>query len=148
MITFKKGNIFEQEVDAIVNPVNCVGVMGKGLALEFKKRYNRNYYWYLTKCSEKNIKLGNIFIYTETDQKPPLTIINFPTKYHWRDKSCLSDIEKGLDDLIEHLPESVKSIAFPALGCGLGGLDWKDVKSIMQAKLEPLETNCVVLEPQ
>lgn len=135
MIHFQFGNIFDSSAQALVNPINCVGVMGKGLALQFKQKYPEMFEAYKEACRKKWIKIGNLFLFTEKDK----LIIGFPTKKHWKDKSELKYIEIGLIKLVELIKErNIKSIAIPALGCGLGQLKWDDVRDLMIKYLEPL----------
>ena len=135
MITIRKGNIFDSEMQVLVNPVNCVGVMGKGLALEFKQRYPLMFKSYMEWCEDKTIYPGNPCFWRGCNRD----ILLFPTKYHWKEKSDMFCIEQGLDTLIHHIQNDwtwgFKSIAFPALGCGLGGLSWENVAIAMVSKL-------------
>lgn len=139
MISVKTSNIFDSTAEALVNPVNCVGVSGAGLALEFKIRYPDNYQAYRTVCSLELLTLGKVYNFrTNTG----LFIINFPTKFHWKDRSFLQNIDLGLDALITEIEfNKIESIAIPALGCGLGQLSWKDVKNLIFEKFE----NCTKL---
>lgn len=151
-ITFKKGDMFVEPVDAIVNTVNCVGVMGKGVALEFKKRWPANYKFYKKACDSKELEPGKMLIFDNQELFPsdgPRYLVNFPTKSHWRSKSKLSYVDDGLDALVEKINEyNIRSIAIPPLGCGNGGLDWKEVKSLITSKLGNLESvNIVVFAP-
>ncbi len=145
MITYTKGDIFEQDVKAIVNAVNCVGIMGKGIALQFKNRYPENFELYETACKQNKVIPGKMFI-CEIDSQ---YIINFPTKRHWRDSSKLEDIIIGLDDLVRAIKAlKIQSIAIPPIGCGLGGLEWSIVKTHIQQKLSNLtDVQIIVLEP-
>ena len=128
MITITNGDILKANVEALVCPVNCVGVMGKGLALQFKREFPDNYMEYASACSIGEIAPGRVFIHSRRATKPPYFIINFPTKRHWRDLSRLEDIEMGLEALIAAVERlDISSIAVPALGCGLGGLQWDTV---------------------
>ena len=121
----KKGNILDSEMECIVNTVNCVGVMGRGLALQFKHKYPNMYEDYRNKCLNKQIKLGEVYLYEDTSSKK---IINFPTKNHWKNKSNIEDIENGLINLCDKIDKfGITSISIPPLGCGLGGLNWDDV---------------------
>lgn len=155
MIKYKTGNIFLLDVEAIVNPVNCVGVMGKGLALQFKKFYPKNFEAYRAACYNDIILPGEMFIFNTDDEGfsyghcNPNYIINFPTKRHWRDKSLLSDIKIGLNRLVDVIDElGIKSIAIPPLGSGLGGLAWSQVKRLIDGILSPLtDVEIIVLEP-
>ena len=157
MLTIRKGDIFQSHADALVNPVNCVGVMGKGLALEFKKRYPYmfRYYGYCCKCGR--MKIGTPLYVLDDDVNMHCgkrLIVLFPTKNHWREKSQLSYIEECLNELVAtykyrnaYNRPYYSSIAFPALGCGLGGLDWHDVVSIMVRKLVDLQADVEIYEP-
>lgn len=136
MTTFNicRTDIFCTDSEAIVNPVNCVGVMGKGLALEFKKKYPQNFLAYEKACKENKVHLGKMFIYQRSEL--PYFIVNFPTKLHWRDKSRLEDIECGLINLSRWIGrEKVKSISIPYIGCGLGGLNHHDVLPLVYLHL-------------
>lgn len=135
MITHTTGDIFRANVEALVNPVNCVGVAGRGLALEFRKRFPENFAFYQKACCEGEIAPGRVHLVARPFPPVPRTahwpkrIVNFPTKRHWRDTSRLEDIEAGLLDLTAAVRSwGIRSIAIPALGCGLGGLDWSDVR--------------------
>ena len=125
MIRVRVGDLFESEMQTIVNTVNCVGVMGKGLALEFKKRFPDMYEDYVARCRAKQVRLGEPYLYRRL--LPPW-IINFPTKDHWRSVSRLSDIVAGLEYLERHYHEwEITSLAVPALGCSNGQLEWRVV---------------------
>lgn len=142
-IGFRTGNIFESECETIVNPINCVGVMGKGLALEFRKRYPRMYEDYVARCKASMVKIGEPYLYKDIDKN----ILNFPTKYHWRNPSKLEYVTKGLDWFVDNYQKlEIKSIAFVPLGCGLGGLDWKVVKREMINRLQKLSIKIIVYE--
>ncbi|MBX9865491.1 MAG: macro domain-containing protein [Burkholderiales bacterium] len=135
MITFKKGNIFKSNCKAIVNPVNCIGVMGAGLAKEMKHRYPINFQKYATACENKSLIIGKCLTVLESDKY----IINFPTKIHWRDKSKYEYIENGLVALVRHIKHyGLDSIAIPALGCGLGGLNFMTVQQLIVDALQEL----------
>lgn len=145
MIEYVKGDIFESGTQAIVNPVNCVGVMGKGLALEFKKRYPLNYIMYKKSANIGKIKIGQIF----TTVSGQTIILNFPTKKHWKDKSDYNYIKYGMIDLINVIKSlKIKSIAIPALGCGNGGLEWERVKKIIEEPLKELDIVVKIYEPK
>jgi uncharacterized protein YwgA/O-acetyl-ADP-ribose deacetylase (regulator of RNase III) len=125
MIRTRVGNIFESEMQTLVNTVNCVGIMGKGLALEFKKRFPDMYEDYVARCKAKQVRLGEPYLYRRL--LPPW-ILNFPTKDHWRSVSRLSDIVAGLEYLGRHYHEwEIESLAVPALGCSNGQLEWRVV---------------------
>jgi O-acetyl-ADP-ribose deacetylase (regulator of RNase III) len=141
-----KTKLFNNRADALVNPVNCKGIMGKGIAKEFKKRYPECYLPYMQACKKGKLVPGKLMIVRLTVQ-PDLfmnlrpAIILFPTKYHWKRKSQLKWIEQGLRYLKKHYRKwGLRSIAMPQLGCGLGGLDWMMVKSLIEKhfKNEPL----------
>lgn len=139
----KAGDMFSSNADAIVNTVNCVGVMGKGVALEFKRRWPENYKFYKRACDKRELRPGAVLTFDRGgifESEPPRYLINFPTKDHWRAKSKIEYIETGLDSLVVEIKKlSIKSIALPPLGCGNGGLDWKIVKPLIVEKLSALE---------
>jgi len=147
MIEIKKqGDLLQETVDALVNTVNCVGIMGKGIALQFKMAFPKNFEAYEKACNKEEIKIGKVFVTESQELFQPKYIINFPTKMHWKEKSKLEYIEKGMDDLIDKIKElKIKSIALPPLGCGNGGLNWQNVKRIMLQKLEKLTDVKVIL---
>ena len=149
MITYKTTNIFKESVQAIVNPLNCVGLIGKCLALSFKRKYPQNFKFYKIACLSKEIVIGEMFI-TITQNLIPKYIINFPTKWHWKDSSKLIYLELGLVDLVKIIQNyNIKSIAIPALGCGCGELIWNDVKQVIEKYLSPLKNiNIIVIEPK
>ena len=149
MITYTTGNLLESEAVALVNTVNTVGVMGKGIALMFKDRFKLNYDLYRSACEDGEVKTGELFITKTNALVGPVWIINFPTKEHWRSKSKLIWISSGLEKLREFIVENkIESIAIPPLGSGNGGLDWRDVKPEIEKRLDNLE-NCqvIVFEP-
>ena len=150
MITFTTGDIFQDDAHAIVNPVNCVGVMGKGLALEFKKRFPRNYQEYSEACQNKLVQPGRMFICRTKQTGPQGCVINFPTKRHWRDGSRIDDIRDGLRAMADDMEKlQIPSVAVPALGAGLGGLDWEDVREIILDELSGLDDISIrVYEPR
>ena len=136
-----KGDLLKQEdVDAIVNTVNCVGVMGKGIALQFKKKWPGNFKAYASACKSKEVKLGQMFTFELGALATPRFIINFPTKDHWKSASKIEDVESGLQSLVEHIARfDIRSIAIPPLGCGLGGLAWNEVKPLIVKYLGCIE---------
>ena len=135
MIFYEQGDMFAKEYDAYVNTVNCVGVMGKGLAARFKARYPENYDYYMGMCAQGKVKPGKMLIMY--DQMSETWIVNFPTKMHWRNPSQLEWIDKGLKNLKKKINKHMwQSIAIPALGCGLGGLDWREVKPLIAKRLK------------
>ena len=148
MLEYCKGNLLEAKVEALVNPVNCVGVMGKGLALAFKQAYPDNFYYYKMACSLGEVKVGQMFITANNSFLYPFYIINFPTKEHWKDPSKIEYVKDGLVALTKDIHRlQIKSIAIPALGCGLGGLEWKEVESLIISAFNPLPKVNVKLYP-
>lgn len=148
MIEYKNGDIFNQDVEAIINTVNCVGIMGRGLALQFKNKYPKNFKEYEIACKKEVIKPGIMFVHQTGQLTNPKYIINFPTKRHWKGKSKIEDIESGLDNLIETIHKlGIKSISIPPLGSGLGGLDWQVVKQKIGQKLSNIDCQVIVFEP-
>lgn len=148
MITFTQGNLLEARAEALVNTVNTVGVMGKGIALMFKERFAENFRRYAAACKAKEIRTGKMFVTEVNELDGPRWIVNFPTKQHWRGDSRMEWITDGLQDLRRFLIESkVKSVAVPPLGAGNGGLDWNDVRPQIEAALADLETEVLVFEP-
>lgn len=149
MIRFTKGNLLEADVEAVVNTVNCVGVMGKGIALMFKERFPSNFKAYAAACKRDEVQVGRMFV-TESDElSGPRWIVNFPTKTHWRGKSKMEWIEAGLEDLRRVIADKgIRSIAIPPLGSGQGGLDWSEVRpKIEEAFADLREVDVVVYEP-
>ena len=129
MIDFQKGDILRADVEALVNTVNCVGVMGRGIALRFKGVFPANFRAYKKACEHKEVQPGRMFVFETLSTTNPRYIINFPTKRHWRGKSRMEDIDAGLKALVDEIQRlGIKSIAIPPLGAGLGGLDWSDVR--------------------
>ena len=141
----KIGNLFESKCSTIVNTVNCVGVMGKGIALDFKKRYPEMFMEYVLKCNRGEVRPGVPYVYQNDDGT---SILNFPTKDHWRSPSRLSYVIDGLDWFIENYKKyNIESIAFPPLGCGNGGLSWDVVGPIMYQKLNSLPIQVEIYAP-
>lgn len=147
MIVSTTGNLLEADVDALVNTVNTVGVMGKGLALQFRQKYPDNYRAYAQACKAGRVVVGKMFVF----ERPlrPRYLINFPTKEHFRNPSKIEWIKDGLDDLVQHVTQNgVESIAIPPLGCGLGGLDWHVVKPmIVKAFSSVPQVRVLLFEP-
>ena len=147
MIRFTHGDIFAQPVEAIVNPVNCVGVAGAGLALQFRRRHPDAFQAYRRACAERRLRPGRIFLF-DTGRDSPRWIVHFPTKRHWRDRSAIGDIEAGLRGLAATLAgHGIRSVAIPPIGCGLGGLDWRAVRPLITACLADMPLTVIVLEP-
>lgn len=140
MIHVTSGNLLEARVDALVNTVNTVGVMGKGIALMFKEAFPTNFRLYASACERDEVRIGQMFVSEGPGLNGPRWIINFPTKKNWRNKTRLEWIEEGLADLRRVILEKkIRSIAIPPLGCGNGGLDWRDVRPLIEQALDELE---------
>ena len=150
MIEYKTGDILKDESEALVNTVNCVGVMGRGIALQFKKAWPQNFKEYAAACKRDEVQPGHMFVFETGQLTPPRYIVNFPTKRHWRGKSRIEDIEAGLAALVDLIrSKRIRSIALPPLGSGLGGLDWQDVRARIESALEEIpEVQVRVYEPR
>lgn len=150
MITYSNDNIFNLNVEALVNPVNCVGAMGKGLALEFKVNFYDNFLAYQEECKQNRIGIGKCFVFELLRFGNPKYIINFPTKITWRETSQYEYIKRGLIDLENIITNyKIKSIAIPALGCGLGQLDWKHVRQYLIIHLSHFnDVNIIIMNPK
>lgn len=148
MITYKKGNLLTAKAEALVNTVNTVGVMGKGIALMFKEQFPENMVNYKNACRLKLINTGKIFV-TEQSMAEPRWIINFPTKQHWKNPSKMDWIIDGLNDLHQFIKiNKIKSIAIPPLGAGNGGLSWQAVRKQIESILSDLvDVDILVYEP-
>lgn len=141
MLTYIKGDLFSSPAQVLVNTVNTVGIMGKGLALEFKTRYPEMFKEYQKVCNDNLLDIGKLFLWKKEDK----WVLLFPTKKHWRSPSKLDYIEKGLEKFVQSYDElGIESIAFPKLGCGNGGLDWADVKPLMEKYLKHLPINIYI----
>ncbi len=149
MIKFLQGNLLDAPTEAVVNTVNTVGVMGKGIALMFKEAFPDNFRAYEEACKRKEIRVGHMFVTENLVLDGPRWIINFPSKKHWRQPSKLEWIVEGLEDLRKVVEEKgIRSIALPPLGCGNGGLDWKDVRPEIERALGQLsDVEVLVFEP-
>lgn len=149
MMRFTRGNLLDAEVEAVVNTVNTVGVMGKGIALMFKDRFGPNYEAYRAACQAGQVEVGRMFVTETGELYGPRWIVNFPTKKHWRQPTRLGWVQSGLDALRgEILQRGIRSIAIPPLGCGNGGLDWADVRPLIERALGDLPgVEVVVYEP-
>ena len=149
MIRFTSGNILDAEVEALVNTVNCVGIMGRGIALQFKHAFPENFRAYEEACRRKAVEPGRMFVFDTGELTLPRYIINFPTKRHWRGKSRMEDIDSGLVALVEEIGKrGIHTIAVPPLGSGLGGLDWAEVRPRIKAALSDLPgVEVLVYEP-
>lgn len=149
MIRYTHGNLLDSQDDALVNPVNTVGVMGKGLALAFRQHFDLNHRLYVAACQAGELRVGKMFV-TQTGQvSGPRWVVNFPTKQHWRQPSQLRWVSDGLVDLRRFIAQhQVRSIAIPALGAGLGGLAWPDVRAAIESALAELDdVQITVYEP-
>lgn len=149
MIEIVQGNIITAEAEALVNTVNCVGFMGKGIALQFKQAYPANYQAYRKACDSDEVQLGRMFIYDTGSMLHGRYVINFPTKHHWKGKSRYEDIQAGLEALVADVQRlEIRSIAIPPLGCGLGGLDWRKVRPMIENAFAALpEVRVLLFEP-
>ena len=149
MITYKTGDILTEDVEAVVNTVNCVGIMGRGIALQFKNVFPENFKAYAAACKRELVQPGQMFIFETGELTNPKYVVNFPTKRHWRGKSRMEDIESGLVALASEIRDRrITSIAIPPLGCGLGGLNWSDVRSRIESTLGNINgLQIVVFEP-
>lgn len=144
MIRYVKGNLFESGAEALVNTVNCVGIMGKGIAYQFRRAYPLMFTDYQARCRRGEIRLGEVAEFTENGK----VIVNFPTKDHWRANSRLEDIYAGLRALKVLIDQKgISSIALPPLGCGNGGLSWPDVKEAIDRELGDCSAEIEVYEP-
>jgi len=151
MIELRRGDILKAKADVLVNTVNCVGVMGRGIALQFKKAFPDVFCAYAAACQRGEIKPGMVQTYDLNRLEQPHYVINLPTKKHWRGKSKMEYVKTGLHALVEEIHRlDVSSVAVPPLGCGLGGLDWKDVRPLVERAFEEtLPSVCVFLyEPK
>lgn len=149
MIELRHGDILQAEAEAVVNTVNCVGVMGRGIALQFRKAFPENFDAYKQACDRKELHPGTMLVYDRQSLQNPRYIINFPTKRHWKGRSSIEDIEAGLKALVQEMRRlGVRSVAVPPLGCGLGGLRWEDVRPrIERAFAESPDIEVFLYEP-
>jgi O-acetyl-ADP-ribose deacetylase (regulator of RNase III) len=149
MIEYKKGDILREDVEALVNTVNCVGIMGRGIALQFKNAFPENFKSYVVACERHEVQPGRMLVFKTGRLTNPKYIINFPTKRHWRGKSRIEDIEAGLVALVNEIrSRDIQSIAIPPLGSGLGGLEWSNVRPRIERVLRELPNiRVVVFEP-
>jgi O-acetyl-ADP-ribose deacetylase (regulator of RNase III) len=149
MIEFKTGDILRADAEALINTVNCVGIMGRGIALQFKNDFPENFKTYEAACKREEVQPGKMFVFETGTFTNPKFIINFPTKRHWRGKSRMEDIDSGLKALVDEIrSRGIRSIAIPPLGSGLGGLNWDDVRPRVEAALRGIENlHVIVFEP-
>lgn len=148
-LTVTKGDLLRADAEALVNAVNCVGVMGKGIALFFKEAYPDNFRQYKQACLQGHVQLGEMFTVSTGQLTNPKFIINFPTKNHWRDKAHLQDVQSGLVSLTAAIClHEITSLAIPALGCGNGSLDWNVVRPLIERCFSKMpEINVLLFEP-
>jgi O-acetyl-ADP-ribose deacetylase (regulator of RNase III) len=148
MIEIARGDLLRTNAEALVNTVNCVGVMGAGLALQFRKAFPEMFLAYKHLCHRGGLQPGRIMVYRLERLSHPRYIINFPTKRHWRDNSRIEDIDAGLAALVQEIHRHhIRSVAIPPLGCGLGGLDWGDVRPRIEAAFRSQGTKVLLFEP-
>ncbi len=149
MVRFEEGNLLDADVEALVNTVNTVGIMGKGIALMFKERFPNNFREYATACKAGEVRLGEMFVTENRKLFGPKWIVNFPTKDHWRSRTRLEWIEQGMEDLVRVIEDRrIGSIAVPPLGCGNGGLNWRDVKPVIESALAEVDgLVAIIYEP-
>ncbi|MFH1919319.1 MAG: macro domain-containing protein, partial [Planctomycetota bacterium] len=146
MIELQRGDILKADADVLVNTVNCVGVMGRGIALQFRKAFPEMFKAYKAVCDRGELTPGTVLVHDLNRYERPHYIINFPTKQHWRGKSRIEDIKAGLQVLVEEVQKrDFRSIAVPPLGCGLGGLDWDEVRPLIQQAFAELPDVQVLL---
>ena len=150
MIEFTTGDILDADAEALVNTVNCVGIMGRGIALQFKNRFPANFKAYAAACVHEEVQPGRMFVFETHTLTNPKFIINFPTKRHWKGKSRMEDIDSGLVALVEEIrTRGIRSIAIPPLGSGLGGLNWADVRPRIEVALRGInDLSVLVFEPK
>lgn len=150
MLELKQGNLLKEDAEVLVNAVNCVGVMGKGIALQFKQAFPENFQQYKKACDAKELQPGRMFTVPTGKLFTPKYIINFPTKSHWKSQSKIEDIHTGLKALVLEVQQlGITSIAIPALGCGNGGLDWVEVKHLIESAFAELpEVRAIIFEPE
>jgi O-acetyl-ADP-ribose deacetylase (regulator of RNase III) len=149
MIEFKTGNILADHAEALVNTVNCVGIMGRGIALQFKHAFPENFKFYKQACDRHEVQPGRMLVFENSQLGNPRFIINFPTKRHWRGKSRIEDIDSGLQSLVHEIDNrNIRSIAVPPLGSGLGGLNWAEVRPRIERALGSLsDVRVAIYEP-
>ena len=149
MIRYTTGDILQADAEAIVNTVNCVGVMGRGIALQFKRAFPANFKAYEAACERGDVEPGRMFFFETGQLTPPRFVVNFPTKRHWRGKSRIEDIRSGLETLVNEVrSRGITSIAIPPLGSGLGGLDWTKVRPLIGAAFASVDdVDVVIFEP-
>ena len=146
LVEIVRGNILDADVEALVNTVNCVGVMGRGIALQFREAFPDSYHAYKSACDRGDVRTGHVFVTAANCLDNPRYVIHFPTKVHWRTHSRLEYIEAGLESLVDEIHRlGIRSIAVPPLGCGLGGLSWAQVRPRIEHALAALPDMRVLL---
>ncbi len=150
MIELTSGDILKDDSEAIVNTVNCVGIMGRGIALQFKNVWPDNFKAYEAACKREEVQPGRMFVYEVGQLTAPRFVINFPTKRHWRGKSRIEDIDSGLKALVSEVrTRGIRSVAIPPLGSGLGGLEWSDVRPRIEAAMSEMpDVRVRIFEPK
>lgn len=150
MIEYRDGDLLADRSEALVNAVNCVGVMGAGVALAFRRRFPENFRAYAAACRRNEVAPGRMFVFETGAESPPRYLVNFPTKRHWRDTSRMEDLVAGVSSLREEVcARAIRSVALPALGCGLGGLRWPEVRAVIADGLRGLqEVRVTVYRPR
>ena len=132
--------MLEATTEALVNTVNCVGVMGKGIALQFKQAFPDNFVQYEKACRTKEVRPGKVSVFYTGNLFNQKYVINFPTKRHWKEKSRIADIKSGLEDIVRQIQAlGIRSISIPPLGCGNGGLDWGGLSLSLKKLLKPFQ---------
>jgi len=144
MVTFTSGDMFSVAADARVNTVNCVGVMGAGVALAFRQRYPAMFRDYAAACSRGEVRPGKLHVWSDGD----IEVLNMPTKRHYRNPSTYEDVEAGLVALREYLGSRKMRVTLPAPGCGCGGLDWKRVSGLVEIHLGDIEAEILAFSPR
>lgn len=149
MIKYTQGNVLAANTEALVATVNTMGVIGKGLAHQFKEKFPENFRAYVHACGTGDLRIGKVFVTENPREEGPRYLINFPTKEHWRHPSLMEYVDKGLVDLKRVIKElDIHSIAVPPLGAGVGGLEWEDVRRHIRKALEDIDdVEVVVYEP-
>src|ERR1700730_415824 len=148
MLELAKGNLLEADTEALVNTVNTEGVMGKGIALQFKKKFPQMYEAYRRACEAGEVVPGRMNVFEQSEMLNPRYIINFPTKRHWRSRAKMEDIKAGLAALKEEIQNrDIKRVAVPPLGCGNGGLEWRNVRRVIERGLSGLSGVQILLYP-
>ncbi len=148
MLRFGKGNLLTQDVDALVNPVSCVGVLGKGLALQFKRAFPEMVEPYERACADGEVMPGVVHVVDRGAAQHPRWILNVPTKRHWRNPSRLDDVAAGTRALAGTIRDlGIRSVAVPPLGCGNGGLNWSDVRTLLLAELGSVDAEVILFAP-